>query len=78
MVDILEDPKHNVSKAVRSRSIGYKDSDPRKFPLGTVDDWWKNVKPHLFYKKGWLGQLQQSQAEPSYTPTSSVTAMQEF
>ena len=55
LVDILEDPKHNVSVAVRERNIGYKDNDPRKIPFGTVYDWWKKVKPHLSKKKDWLG-----------------------
>jgi hypothetical protein len=38
MLDILEDPQHNVLAAGRSFNSPYKEHDPRRIPPGIADD----------------------------------------
>jgi hypothetical protein len=62
MLDILEDPQHNVRAAVRSFNSLYKEHDPHRIPRGTASDWWQKVKPYLSTKKNYLGELKQTRA----------------
>ena len=62
MLDILEDPQHNVLAAVRSFNSPCKEHDPCRIPPGTAIDWWKKVNPYLSMKKNYLGELKQTHA----------------
>ena len=62
MLDILEDPQHNVLAAVRSFNSLYKEHDHHRIPRGTASDWWQKVKPYLSTKKNYLGELKQTRA----------------
>ena len=62
MLDILEDPQHNVLAAVGSFNSLHKEHDYHRIPRGTASDGWQKVKPYLSTKKNYLGELKQTHA----------------